>query len=56
VLVGIHAATRRRSASPVIVTFIYDHKTCIQSIIRLVNLAAYGSSAVRRPLLRNVVT
>ena len=49
VLVGIHAA-RARSTSPVaprVVAFIYDHKTCIQSIIRLVNPAAYGRSAAR---------
>ena len=50
VLVGIHAAARRRSTSPAaprVVTFIYDHKTCIQSIIQPVNLAAYGSGAAR---------
>ena len=33
------AAARRRTTSPPTVPFTYDHKTCIQSVIRLVNPA-----------------
>jgi hypothetical protein len=59
VLVGIHAAARRRGTSPAArraVAFIYDHKTCIQSIIRLVNLAASGGSAARASRTRRTGT
>ena len=45
-LVGIQAAARWQSTSPAVrrvVNFIYFHKTLIQSIIRLANLAAQSS-------------